>query len=165
MHNLWAPWRLEYVLGEKAKGCVFCIPKHEIITCEDAELLVVYRGKDVFVMLNRYPYAAGHLMIIPYRHLMDITDLNPMESIEMMTLMQISARLLREECHTDGINMGINLGKSAGAGIADHIHFHVVPRWDGDSQFIAVLSDIRLIPEYLQDTQKRFALAFQRLLG
>ena len=144
------------------------IPESNLLSAklsnDDAKRLIVHKGKEMFVMLNRYPYAAGHLMIIPYRHVMDITELTESENLEMIRLMQISCKVLRKECKPDGINMGINLGSAAGAGIADHLHFHVVPRWEGDSQFIAVLSDVRLIPEHLESTQLRFALAFSEII-
>ena len=181
MENLWAPWRMEYILKKKpseSSGCVFCVQTPDFVldkgvqlsgfvplTQEDVERLVVCRGQEVFVMLNRYPYAAGHLMVIPYRHIMDFTELTVSENAEIMHLMQVSCKVLGRECKPDGINMGINLGSAAGAGIADHLHFHVVPRWAGDSQFIAVVSDVRLIPEHLEDTQKRFALAFREIIG
>jgi len=174
MQNLWAPWRMEYILSEKPTGaCVFCVDIPSFIenalpfsplSDDDTKRLIVYKGREIFVILNRYPYAAGHLMIIPYRHIMDITELTQSENSEMMRLMQISCKVLRKECKPDGINMGINLGSAAGAGIADHLHFHVVPRWEGDSQFIAVLSEVRLIPEHLESTQKRFALAFSEII-
>lgn len=173
MENLWAPWRMEYILSAKHKGaCVFCVDIPPLtdaslfieLSDSDAERLIVYKGREMFVMLNRYPYAPGHLMIIPYRHVMDITELTDSESSEMMNLMQNSCKVLRKECNPAGINMGVNLGSAAGAGITDHLHFHVVPRWQGDSQFIAVISDVRLIPEHLASTQARFALAFREVM-
>ncbi len=170
MQHMWAPWRMEYITGTKPKntGCIFCLEKetwHSDISEEEAKRLIVYKGKECFVMLNKYPYAAGHLMILPFRHIGDITELTPSESAEIMFLSQESAKILREECRVDGINMGVNLGSAAGAGVADHLHFHAVPRWHGDSQFIAVTADIRLIPEHLEKTQARFMLAFLKKLG
>lgn len=163
MENMWAPWRMEYILSKKEhKGCVFCLEDFsQNITKNDEERLVVYKGTRCFVMLNRYPYAAGHLMVLPYRHCMDLTDLSTDERIEFMDLITLSCKVIRQVCNSSGINMGINLGKSAGAGIADHLHAHLVPRWEGDSQFIAVVADVRLIPERLENMQKSFALAFQ----
>ncbi len=163
MENMWAPWRIEYILSKKEhNGCVFCLEDYsQNISKNDIERLVVHKGKTCFVMLNRYPYAAGHLMVLPYRHCMDLTDLNTDERIEFMEIITLSCKVIREICHCDGINMGINLGKAAGAGIADHLHAHLVPRWEGDSQFIAVVADVRLIPERLENMQKSFALAFQ----
>ena len=165
MKNLWAPWRMDYILGPKPDHCVLCIPEaHELSSPEqDAERLVVYRGRLVFVMLNRYPYASGHLMVIPYRHVTDITELTPDESAELLSVTQLACRVLREASQPQGINVGINLGEAAGAGIRDHMHLHVVPRWNGDSSFIAVLDEVRVIPEHLRVTQERFAAMFAAL--
>lgn len=167
MQNMWAPWRMEYILSKKEhKGCVFCLENTDAaLSGEDAERLVVYKGRKNFVMLNRYPYAAGHLMVIPYRHVMDVTDLDAEERNEFMELIALSCKVMRKVCNCGGINMGINLGKAAGAGIADHLHGHLVPRWEGDSQFIAVTADIRLIPERLENMQKTFALAFKEIMA
>ncbi len=165
MKDLWAPWRMEYILGPKPDQCVLCVPEtvDPARPEQDDERLVVYRGRFVFVMLNRYPYAAGHLMVIPYRHVTDITELTPDESAELMSVTQLACRVLREESHPQGINIGINLGEAAGAGIRDHMHLHVVPRWNGDSSFMAVLDDVRVIPEHLKVTQKRLASLFVTL--
>lgn len=166
MQNMWAPWRMEYILLKKENnGCVFCLDSfNPELTEEDEKRLVVYKGGRVFVMLNRYPYAAGHLMIIPFRHCMDITELSEEERNEFMEIISLSCKAIRRVCRPDGINMGINLGKAAGAGIADHLHAHLVPRWEGDSQFIAVVADVRLIPERLETMQKTFALAFKEIM-
>ena len=162
MKDLWAPWRMEYIMGPKPDRCVLCVPEtaDPARPEQDEERLVVYRGRFVFVMLNRYPYASGHLMVIPYRHVTDITELTPDESAELMSVMQLACRVLREASHPQGINIGINLGEAAGAGIRDHMHLHVVPRWNGDSSFMAVLDDVRVIPEHLKVTQKRLASLF-----
>lgn len=180
MENLWAPWRMQYLQSDNKstaqntetgeKICIFCVqkPKADIdfqLSEEDKSRLIVYKAKELYIMLNRYPYASGHIMIMPYRHIADITNLSDSESLELMHLAKASCKVLREECKAQGINMGANLGSAAGAGIADHLHFHVVPRWQGDSQFLAVLGDVRLIPEFLETTQARFALAFKNLLG
>lgn len=163
MKNLWAPWRMQYILGPKDKStCVFCLPQS---SNDDRELLVAHRARLCFVMLNRYPYAAGHLMVIPYRHVSDITELTPEESCEMMEVVQLSCRVLRAFCHPDGLNVGINLGEAAGAGIGMHLHVHIVPRWNGDSNFMAVLDDIRVIPEALEQTRDRLASFFCELAG
>ncbi len=168
MKNIFAPWRMDYILSKKpnSSSCIFCLDgfSNQEISLAEAERLVVYKGKEIFIMLNKYPYANGHLMLLPYRHLQDFTLLSATESAEMMLLMQKSCLVLEKECKPDGINMGINLGKAAGAGIAEHLHFHIVPRWEGDSQFLAVTSDTRLIPELLPKTQKRFELAFKMIM-
>ncbi len=113
-------------------------------------------------MLNRYPYAAGHLMVLPCRHIADISDMTGAECAELMDLVKLSCMVLREECGCEGINIGINLGEAAGAGIAEHLHCHLIPRWKGDSQFIAVMDDVRLIPEALEQTCARFRVAFKK---
>lgn len=166
MKQLWAPWRMDYILSEKPEACVLCVPKpgeSGADMANDKTRLVLYRGQDAFVMLNRFPYASGHLMVIPYRHAQDITDLNPDESREVMELAQLSCRVLRQTSNPDGLNLGVNLGQAAGAGIRDHVHLHVVPRWSGDSQFIAVLDEVRLIPEYLEKTWERLRPVFLEL--
>ena len=163
MKNLWAPWRMQYILGPKSHGgCVLCAPDH---TDEDGERLIVYRSRFVFVMLNRYPYASSHLMVIPYRHVSDITDLTAEESADLMATVQLSCRVLREVSRPQGINVGLNLGEAAGAGIGMHLHMHVVPRWNGDSNFMAVLDDVRVIPEALEETCCRLAPVFKKLAG
>lgn len=167
MKDLWAPWRMDYILGPKPGHCVLCVPETADPSRpeEDEERLVVYRGRRVFAMLNRYPYAAGHLMVIPYRHVTDITDLAPDEAAELMSVAQLACRVLRETSHPEGINIGINLGEAAGAGIRDHMHLHVVPRWTGDSSFMAVLDDVRVIPEHIKVTHKRLTPLFATLGG
>ncbi len=163
MKNLWAPWRMKYILGPKAKGsCVFCLPPSAE---NDKDLLVVHRASNCFVMLNRYPYAAGHLMVIPYRHVGNIDELSADEAHEIMDIIQLSCKVLERFCHPDGINVGMNLGSAAGAGIGEHLHMHIVPRWNGDSNFIAVLDDIRVVPEALEDTWGRLAPVFRELAG
>ena len=161
MKNLWAPWRMQYILGPKCRdGCVLCAPEH---TEEDEDRLIVYRSSHVFVMLNRYPYASGHLMVIPYRHVSDITDLTAEEAADLMAVVQLSCRVLREVSRPQGLNVGLNLGEAAGAGIGMHMHMHVVPRWNGDSNFMAVLDDVRVIPEALTETCRRLAPVFLKL--
>ncbi|HJD96926.1 HIT domain-containing protein [Mailhella massiliensis] len=161
MKNLWAPWRMQYILGPKPHdGCVLCAPENP---AEDEERLIVYRAAHVFVMLNRYPYASGHLMVLPYRHVGDVTDLTAEEASELMEVAQLCCRVLRETCRPQGINVGLNLGAAAGAGLGEHLHMHVVPRWSGDSNFIAVLGDVRVIPEALEETRRRLAPVFAAL--
>ncbi len=167
MKNLWAPWRMDYILSKKPKnqGCIFCLDDFDTkLSQNDLDRLVVYKGKEIFIMLNKYPYATGHLLLLPYRHIQDIVELTPSENLELMFLLQTSCTVLRKTCTPGGINMGVNLGEAAGAGIAEHLHFHIVPRWQGDSQFLAVISDTRLIPQSLAKTQEIFTLAFQEVL-
>jgi ATP adenylyltransferase len=157
MNQLWTPWRMEYILGSKPDSCVFCLPQ---TTNEDEERLILLRGASSFVVMNKYPYNNGHIMVCPYRHLMDITDLSREESTEIMDLLKRCTAILRQHFHCEGINIGLNLGQAAGAGIREHLHFHLVPRWNGDSSFMAVLGDVRTIPEHLRQTHKALGRYF-----
>lgn len=141
MKSIYAPWRMAYIKGEKVEGCVFC---KESVRDDQYVLL---DGKTTFVMMNAYPYTNGHLLIIPYRHASRLDDLFPEEKQEMFDLVDISVRVLREAMCPDGFNIGMNLGRAAGAGIDDHLHIHVVPRWSGDTNFMSVVGDIRVIPD------------------
>jgi ATP adenylyltransferase len=146
MKQLWAPWRIEYILGPKPDECVFCLPPD---TREDRDRLVLARRSRSFVVMNKYPYSSGHLMVCPYRHVSDLCDLAPEETHEMMDLMQECVRVLKEHFSCEGINVGLNQGQAAGAGIREHLHFHLVPRWNGDSSFMAVFDEVRTIPQHL----------------
>lgn len=168
MHTLWAPWRMEYILGEKPDHCVLCLPKPPVPENPehpdaDAARLVLHRGKHAFVIMNKFPYNTGHLMVAPYRHVMDIALLDAEEAQECMTLLQCCATVLRQCCAPQGINIGLNMGEAAGAGIRDHLHFHVVPRWNGDSSFMAVMSEVRVVPEHLAVTFSKLKPHFARL--
>lgn len=149
MKHLWAPWRIQYILGPKPDTCVFCLSDD---TDKDAERLVLYRGKRAFVIMNRFPYNNGHIMVCPYRHLSSLTDLDQEEAHEIMDLVRRCSGILYKHFNCEGINVGLNLGKAAGAGIREHLHFHLVPRWNGDSSFIAVMDDVRTMPQYLEET-------------
>ena len=146
MEKLYAPWRMEFIKSNKPDGCIFC---KDSIRCDE---LVLFEGKTVFVMMNRYPYVSGHLMIIPCRHISSLDDLLPEEKLEIFNLQEISVRVLKEAMNPDGFNIGMNLGKAAGAGVNDHIHIHVVPRWNGDTNFMSVIGDVRVIPEDIYKT-------------
>ena len=148
MKQLWAPWRIEYILGPKPDACVFCLPESRD---EDEERLVLHRGKRAFVIMNRYPYNNGHLLVCPFRHVSELTDLESAESHEIMDLVQRCSGILKQHFNCEGINVGLNLGKAAGAGIGEHLHFHLVPRWNGDSSFIAVMDDVRTVPQHIRD--------------
>lgn len=137
---------MEFIKSEKPAGCIFC---KDSIRCVE---LVLFEGKNAFVMMNRYPYISGHLMIVPFRHVSRLEDLLPEERLEIFNLQDISVRVLQSALNPDGFNIGINLGKAAGAGIDDHIHVHVVPRWSGDTNFMSVLGDVRVIPEDIYKT-------------
>ncbi|MFZ0294109.1 MAG: HIT domain-containing protein [Candidatus Sulfotelmatobacter sp.] len=157
MDYLWTPWRYAYVsTAEKATGCVFC---NAVAANDDSKTLIVYRGKLCFVILNAYPYTPGHVMIVPYAHLDELRKLPPEAAGEMMALSQRMESVLRELYTPDGINLGMNIGKAAGAGIAGHIHMHVLPRWVADANFLSVVSETRVLPELLEETWKRMTAA------
>lgn len=170
MKVMWAPWRMDYILGPKPDHCVLCIPptaledqEAEKQTEDDNQRLVLYRGKLVYVIMNRYPYNTCHLMVAPYRHVGDLTELTTEECAETMFLVQQSLTILREHCQPQGVNVGANLGAAAGAGIREHLHIHLVPRWNGDSSFMAVLDDVRVVPEHLHATFTKLKPLFDRL--
>lgn len=154
---LFAPWRYEYLVAEKPNGCVFC----EAAASQDGdESLVVYRGRRVFVLLNRYPYTNGHVMIAPYDHVGRLSDSDDETLRELVQTLARGERLLAGAYHTDGLNIGLNLGSAAGAGISDHYHVHLVPRWKGDTNFMTVVGEVRVLPEELPVTRRRLAPLF-----
>jgi len=149
---LWAPWRLEYVEGaDEARRCVFCEPDED---------LIVHRGETALVLLNRFPYTSGHLLVAPVRHEGDLVGLTEAEALEIHRLATRAVTALRAEYAPDGHNLGWNLGRAAGAGIVDHVHLHVVPRWAGDTNFMPVLADVRVVPEALVETAQRLRSRF-----
>jgi ATP adenylyltransferase len=149
MDYLWTPWRYAYVSGtEKATGCIFCEAPKE----DDAKALIVHRGQSCFVILNAYPYTPGHVMIVPYTHVDELQKLPTQAAQEMMALSQRMESVLRKLYRPDGINLGMNIGKAAGAGIAGHIHMHVLPRWVADANFVSVVGETRVLPETLEVT-------------
>jgi ATP adenylyltransferase len=160
MDYLWTPWRYNYVTtaDKKTGECVFCAAAAD--TGHDRERLVVYRAAHNFVILNRYPYTSGHLMVVPYQHAATLTDLGDETLFELIGLARLSERHLREVYCPDGLNLGFNLGRSAGAGIAAHLHMHVLPRWTGDTSFITTTAETRVLPEDLDVTWERLLAAF-----
>ncbi|MCS7202261.1 MAG: HIT domain-containing protein [Dictyoglomus sp.] len=152
MKRLCCPWRIKYITSPKTNKCVFC---ENIKENTDEKNLILLRGKYCFIMLNLYPYNNGHLMIIPYAHKANLTQLSQEEYDEMMFLAQVSIEALQRVMNPHGFNLGMNIGNSAGAGIADHVHLHVVPRWEGDSNFMLVIGDTKVIPEDLPSTYKK----------
>lgn len=162
MERLWAPWRLQYVTQDKPSGCIFCEKSQ---ATDDAANLIVHRGRLAFVMLNTFPYNNGHLMVAPYAHLADLEALPPDTLHEMMDLAQLAARALKAKFNPDGLNLGLNLGAAAGAGIKDHLHLHLVPRWQGDTNFMPVIGDVRVIPQSLEDSYRLLTEAFVELEG
>ena len=161
MEHLWSPWRQPYVTGgmDPHQGCLFC----HAATKRAEEALVVFRASTSFVILNRFPYNNGHLMIAPSRHVATLAGLTRDESIEIMTLAQRAEIALTEAYHPQGINVGVNLGRPAGAGIVDHVHLHLVPRWNGDTSFMSVIGQVRVLPETLEDTATHLRPIFERL--
>jgi len=157
MKYIWAPWRIEYIRAEKPAGCILCdLPAEK----KDVKNYILYRGKLNFIMLNSYPYNPGHLLIAPYRHVDSLEKLTDSERNEHYKLVSRSIVVLREAFKPAGFNMGANLGRVAGAGIEDHFHSHIVPRWQGDTNYITVLADIRVVPQALADTYRILAGKF-----
>ena len=158
MNHLWSPWRMTYIESNKNDECVFCTAISEK---DDEKNLIVFRGRLVFVILNRYPYTSGHLMVVPYRHTASLNDLDAETRAELMDVTNQAAEVLKLAYNPQGFNLGMNIGEVAGAGIADHIHMHVVPRWGGDTNFMSSLADTRVLPETLADTYARVSSAWQ----
>lgn len=148
MKTLWAPWRIEYITGGKKEGCIFCDKPKE---GNDKKNLILYKGETSFIIMNRYPYSNGHLMAVPYRHINNMSELDHKERLELMNLTTKCIEILKV-MNPDGFNIGMNLGTAGGAGIDDHLHFHIVPRWNGDTNFMPLIADVKVMPEYLEDT-------------
>lgn len=163
MKQLWAPWRMTYLKGEnpRADGCVFC----EKLKCDDATEHVLYRGEHCYVALNRFPYNNGHMMVIPYTHTGALPDLDDATLLEMMQLVRHCLGFLGEVYGPQGFNVGMNLGSAAGAGVAEHVHLHIVPRWAGDANYMTVVGETRVIPESLDETYATFRACFDDLKG
>lgn len=146
MKRIWAPWRMKYILSSRQKGCFLCD------ICQDKKdkwNLVLKRGKSNFLLLNKYPYNNGHLMIAPYKHVDSLESMDEQEMTEMMQLASMACKALGKSLHPDGFNLGLNIGTAAGAGLKDHIHLHIVPRWEGDTNFMPVLGEVKIIPQPL----------------
>ena len=170
MDRLWSPWRLPYILsGGEARGCIFCDPSTSSGEPDqalfDQSSLTVFRGKTCYVILNLYPYNNGHLMVVPNRHIPSLAAATHEELCELIELTRLSEVALTEAYNPHGINMGINLGKPAGAGVLDHVHMHVVPRWSGDTNFMTVVGETRVLPEELPDTAEKLRPIFQKLVN
>ena len=160
MERLWAPWRLEYVQNaDKQDGCIFCAAA---ASDDDEGQLVVHRGEHAFVLLNKFPYASGHLLVAPYRHGLNFGDLDDAEILEIHRLGAQGLEALAATYAPEGYNLGWNIGRIAGAGIPDHGHLHVVPRWGGDTNFMPVLADVKVIPEHLSATWAHLTAAWPR---
>ena len=157
--TLWAPWRMAYLEGARGEGCLFCEKPRE---ADDRKSLILYRGPLTYVVMNLFPYANGHLMIVPYRHCADLGQLSPEESLEIMQAARRCTQVLRRAFRAEGFNIGFNIGRVAGAGIADHIHLHIVPRWQGDVNYMPILGVTKVICECLADTYKKLKPGFGR---
>ena len=160
MGILWTPWRMAYLRGDDPlpDDCLFCLKARG----EDAAQHIVYRGGLCYVTLNRYPYNNGHLMVVPYTHVATLEDLESGTAAEMMSLTQLSLHVLREAYDPEGFNVGVNIGEAAGAGIAGHVHLHVLPRWAGDTNYVTTVGQTRIIPEWLDQTYERLRPLFEQ---
>jgi ATP adenylyltransferase len=152
MEHIWAPWRMAYIESEKSGACILCA---EPAAGDDDKNFILYRGDNNFVMLNLYPYNPYHLMVAPFRHVASIEDLSGEERHEHFDMVSRCVGVLKEEINPTGFNIGINMGAVAGAGISDHVHTHIVPRWQGDTNFVTVVSDIRIVPQALADSYNK----------
>ena len=160
MERLWAPWRVQYIKAEPPEGCIFCTKAADD---DDAANHVVWRGSLAYVLLNTYPYNNGHLMVAPYAHVGELEELQTDILAEVMALCQDALRVLKKEFTPQGVNVGLNLGAAAGAGVKDHLHVHVVPRWMGDTNFMPVVADVRVIPQSLDSAYRILHRGFQEL--
>lgn len=159
MDHLWSPWRMAYVESTKMEeGCVFC---EELSQSDSEKNLIVHRGDFNCIILNRYPYTSGHVMVVPYRHCSELEQLTADERAEMMEITTRIIKILKVEYVAQGFNVGLNIGEAAGAGISEHLHFHIVPRWKGDTNFMSTLGETRVLPETLEDSYQRIKNAWQ----
>ena len=157
MDYLWTPWRYAYIAGaDKASGCIFCdLPK----VGDDEKVGIVFRGQSCFIILNTYPYTSGHVMVVPFAHLDQLEKLPSDAAQEMIELTQRMEKALRQAYRPEGINLGMNIGRAAGAGVAGHIHMHVLPRWTADANFVSVVGETRILPETLEQTYVKIKAA------
>ena len=157
MKTMWAPWRMEYILSEKEEGCIFCN------ALAKSDELTLSKGKDTMVMMNKFPYINGHLLVAPVRHLSALDQLSRHEMGDLLASVDQSVRILKQVMKPDGFNVGLNLGKVAGAGVEEHLHFHVVPRWFGDTNALTVFADVRVIPQHIKATYDALKPYFSEL--
>jgi len=155
---LFAPWRYEYLVAEKSKTCIFC---EALASTDEEKSLIVHRGRRVFALLNRYPYTNGHLMVAPYDHHSRLSQSDVETRAELIETVARAEKILSDAYRTDGLNIGVNLGSAAGAGVEDHYHVHLVPRWSGDTNFMTVAAGVRVVPEELSVTRARLAPLFR----
>ncbi len=164
MDVLWAPWRMEFIKGQQPQGCIFCDFPAEQGLVADRKNLILGRSERSFVIFNKYPYNSGHLMVIPRRHTADFHSLDPVESADLHQLLQRAVRIVKDALRPDGVNLGMNLGQTAGAGITDHLHYHLVPRWSGDTNFMPVVGQTKVVIEHLLESWDRLRPLFDREL-
>jgi len=166
MKNLWSPWRSNYIesFKEEQSGgkCIFCEANNKNVS--DPNNLLVHKSNHTLVMMNLYPYNNGHLMIVPKRHVADLDKISLEESHELIEEIMLAEKVLRKIYDAHGFNIGANLGRAGGAGIEDHIHFHIVPRWSGDTNFMPVIGDVKVISQDLAETKKRLLAGYQEIL-
>ncbi|MCK9355745.1 MAG: HIT domain-containing protein [Dehalococcoidia bacterium] len=162
LERLWAPWRIEYIRAARDNGCILCAFPAE---SDDESHLILHRGQHNFIMMNAYPYSPGHLMVAPFKHTAELADLTAAESAEHHELVKLGIAVLRDVARPDGFNVGLNLGRVAGAGIDQHLHTHIVPRWLGDTNFMPVLADTRVMSESLPSMWKKLKAALERRLS
>jgi len=159
MKTMWAPWRMEYILGDKEKGCIFC----KALSEEDN--LTLYKGKATLVVMNKFPYINGHLLAAPIKHISTLDQLSKGEMGDLLETVEQSVGILKKVMNPDGFNVGLNLGKVAGAGVEEHLHFHIVPRWFGDTNALTVFADVRVIPEHLINTYNNLKPYFNKIVN
>jgi ATP adenylyltransferase len=162
IENLWAPWRMEYIMGfksEEESKCIFC---ERLPQKNDKENLILYRDKHSFIIMNRFPYNSGHLMVVPYQHTGNLQHITADENLELIKLLQLSQSVLARVMKPQGYNIGMNLNRVGGAGIVDHVHWHIVPRWNGDTNFMPVIGETKVISEALDKTYAKLKLEFDR---
>ena len=159
---LYSPWRINYILSEKEKGCIFCIKPNEK---NDKKNLIVYRSEYCFVIMNLYPYNNGHIMVVPNKHTSTMQELDDEELFDLIKTVRLSEKVIKKVYKPDGINIGINLGKAAGAGVDEHLHVHIVPRWNGDVNFMTVVGGFRVIPEAFETSYIKLKEAFDNTKG
>ncbi len=157
MKTMWAPWRMEYILSEKKGRCIFCS------ALRDQDELTLFKGKDTMVTMNKFPYINGHLLVAPVRHVSTLHELKKTEMGELLATVEQSVGILKTVMKPDGFNVGLNLGKAAGAGVEEHLHFHIVPRWFGDTNALTVFGEVRVIPEHLKTTFNNLKLYFDKI--
>ena len=159
MKVLWAPWRMEYILSDQKKGgCIFCPGTDRN---RDEERLILHTSPMTVVLMNRYPYINGHLLVAPSGHVPDLESLSDEEGLELLAMVRRSIGILKKVMHPEGFNVGLNLGRVAGAGVEEHMHFHIVPRWSGDTNYMTVFGEVRVIPEHIEETYRKLLPHFK----